>query len=899
MDLSTQPSGQSPAQKGTFSRRSLLIAGSAAAALLASIQAAPQKAYASESSFPASRQAWVASIIGSGYDPADAPIAARLRTVASTAGRWQASMLTGTSRTSLWPDVPLGTKSANLTTTARRLRDMAIGWAAVGSPAFHSDQLRAAIIDGLDWFTSHAYSSTTVAYDNWYEWKVSTPQALNDTAVLMFDELSTAQLQACVGAQVQQVPEMPTTGSQASAANLALIADGFCGRGVLSDDMPTVTAALTSVASLLRYAQPVGGTVGLLNGGNVGAIVGGSPEEVAFFSHDGFYPDGSFIQHGQFPYVGGYGASFLSSLVATILRSAPLGTAMDTSIVYEWIHNAFEPFLWNGLVMDTVRGRNSAFTPSGDHESGHGILAACLPLLAVTTGPTRQRLAGMLKQELISDTAHDPTGSFSLAALTSARTLLADGTITARGPLVKTQVFGAMDRVVHRNATFAAAVAMHSLRISSYETGVNENLAGWYTSDGALYLYTDDLIQFDEGYWFTVDPYRIPGTTVDRVDRARVTVPWKAEYHNPDYWAGGVTAGTWGAAGLRLHAEPPSSLTCRKSWFFFDKEIMCLGEGISGAVGRTIETVLENRRSTPVASAAITVNGQAISGSAGTAQSVADARWAHLEGVAGFVFTAPVAIDALRSTRSGKLADISPNRTSPQMNNTFSTLWIDHTKSSTDAYSYIILPKYPASATEDYAAEQPIRVVAQNEAVHAARHEPTGRWAATFFTPGSASIVSALQPCAVAIEEQSDQMIISVSDPTQTAGTITINLDVEPGSVLAADPGVTLTKVKGRVRITADVSAAGGSSRSITLRYTLTLDNVAERLQEMNKSGSLAKAPYQDLTDRLRNMQKSKHNGTEALAAFRDALTASKSLINPAIYAQIEDLASRLVARTL
>mgnify|MGYP002243006122 FL=1 len=37
-----------------------------------------------------------------------------------------------------------------------------------------------------------------------------------------------------------------------------------------------------------------------------------------------------------------------------------------------------------------------------------------------------------------------------------------------------------------------------------------------------VYLYNEDDVQFGKSYWPTVDPYRLPGTTVD-------TVPLKDE----------------------------------------------------------------------------------------------------------------------------------------------------------------------------------------------------------------------------------------------------------------------------------------------------------------------------------------------------------------------------------
>ena len=56
---------------------------------------------------------------------------------------------------------------------------------------------------------------------------------------------------------------------------------------------------------------------------------------------------------------------------------------------------------------------------------------------------------------------------------------------------------------------------MYSQRVGNYEFGNTENKKGWHTADGMLYLYNQDFAQFDEGYWATIDPYRLPGTTVD------------------------------------------------------------------------------------------------------------------------------------------------------------------------------------------------------------------------------------------------------------------------------------------------------------------------------------------------------------------------------------------------
>ena len=884
---STAPKNTRRATPIVLNRRTLLQFGAVAAAVLGTLPLTAPRASAADDLFIAARQAWQKALMGGGYDPADPAFASRLTAVATTGRKWQTSMNTASGRTSLWADLPLGIKSSNVTNTARRLRDMAMAWAATGSSTYHDTGLAATIVNGLDWLCTNAYTTSGTAYDNWYEWKIATPQAINDAVVLLFDQLSPEQISSYVAAEAHYVPQMPTTGTEAAAANLALVADGFSGRGVLSGDMPTVTAALHSLSSLMTYAKPAGVAVGTIDG---------NKDEAAFFSYDGFYPDGSFIQHGQFPYVGGYGASLLTSMVATILRTVPLGASIDTNIIYDWIHDSFEPFMWNGLMMDTVRGRNVAFSPDGDHGAGHGVLAAALPLLDTTTGDQRSRLAAMLKQELTGDKGDDPMAGFTLAAFSMARALVNDAAVAPRGPLVTTHVFGSMDRVLHRNETFAAAVAMNSPRISNYETGNNENLAGWYTADGALYLYTDDPTQFGNGYWFTVDPYRIPGTTIDTVTRTRVTVPWRAEYHNPDYWAGGVADSNWGLAGLRLKAESPSTLQCRKSWFFFGNEILCLGDGITGDPGRTLETIIENRRTG--SSATITIDGQALTTNGPIKQT--SATWAHLGNAAGYVLTEPTTLNVLREERTGKLSDISPNRTSASFTNTFATFWLEHGTAGADHYGYVLLPKATAEQTRAYAQKLPIRVVERSATVHAARHETFGKLGVAFFTAGTTSFITAQQPCAVIVEETDTELRLSVSDPTQLASTVVLDLDITGAETVSADDGVTITKNGSATRISVDVANAAGSSRSARIKYVLSPTIVRERLLRDYDAGKLTKPLYDDLDKWLKKLahaDRKSRESQEYLDGFKAQIASSQQNLDPATYSAMQDLASRLVAR--
>ncbi|UXM93634.1 hypothetical protein [Paenarthrobacter sp. JL.01a] len=155
--------------------------------------------------------------------------------------------------------------------------------------------------------------------------------------------------------------------------------------------------------------------------------------------------------------------------------------------------------------------------------------------------------------------------------------------------------------------------------------------------------------------------------------------------------------------------------------------------------------------------------------------------------------------------------------------------------------------------------------------------------------------MTASQPCAIAVEELADQLVITLSDPTQLSSSIVLELDIRPSAVLSADPGVEVSRQNGRTRITADVNGTLGASKSVRLRYVLTPELVSERLKDMNKAGLLSKEPYKQLDEAVAGMIAPARKGSGA--SFLAIVEGLKSLIDATTYRELEDLGSRLLAR--
>ena len=91
-----------------------------------------------------------------------------------------------------------------------------------------------------------------------------------------------------------------------------------------------------------------------------------SPVFLYVTTGDGFYGDGSFVFHSNgstdgVAYNGHYGLVLLGDIpeIVDLLQVSTDWKITDPNLanVYAWVTNSFEPFLYNGTMMDTVRGR--------------------------------------------------------------------------------------------------------------------------------------------------------------------------------------------------------------------------------------------------------------------------------------------------------------------------------------------------------------------------------------------------------------------------------------------------------------------------------------------------------------------------------------------------------------
>jgi len=173
-------------------------------------------------------------------------------------------------------------------------------------------------------------------------------------------------------------------------------------------------------------------------------------------------------------------------------------------------------------MLPLVNGRSISRAPA-KNKVGYGSSTVYNLLIVSQFAPTQyqQRFREAAKYWLKENPDYYLTNARDFNDLQMTMNLLTDPSITGDAlPFTGTKLYASMDRFVQRTTDYMVGLGLYSSRISSFEAGNKENKRGWHTADGMLYLYNDDQVQFNSSYWPTVDPYRLPGTTVDTIQLA-------------------------------------------------------------------------------------------------------------------------------------------------------------------------------------------------------------------------------------------------------------------------------------------------------------------------------------------------------------------------------------------
>lgn len=223
------------------SRRSVLLLSAALLSLPAGRAAAAPAARAGDA-YDALRGAWRELLLGSGFQPSEAPFAGKLALLGNRAAAHRSTLAAANG--SLWPDLPL-TASASITGSHTRLATMAQAYAQPGTGLTGDPGVADAVLVGLGHLHDQVYNAATSPFGNWWDFQIGSPQALLDTVTVLYDRLPAARLADHLAAVDRFVPDSCVgsyTGTS-TGANRVDLCRSLALRGILGKDPAKIALA--------------------------------------------------------------------------------------------------------------------------------------------------------------------------------------------------------------------------------------------------------------------------------------------------------------------------------------------------------------------------------------------------------------------------------------------------------------------------------------------------------------------------------------------------------------------------------------------------------------------------------------------------------------------------------
>ena len=562
-------------------------------------------------------------------------------------------------------------------------------------------------------------------------------------------------------------------------------------------------------------------------------------------SGDGFYKDGSYLQHGMVAYTGSYGNVLIEKIsnIMFLLEKTPWSIKSESKDnVYKWIFESFNPIIYKGYVMDMVRGRAISRYNANGYLQASGIIEGMIKIGMISDGDKANEINSLVKKWAVEAKSVLDFGTRfkSINVISEFYGIMNNDNIKTLEEGDKHYALNSMDKTVHKRENFALGISRSSSRISKYEFMNKENLTPWFQGDGMTYLFNNDLNQFSGNFWATVDPYRMPGTTVDTRKREPKEIlpgldPGASQQNEIYYelgksnWSGGSKLGAYGVAGMEIDNKY-DSLKAKKSWFMFDDEIVALGSGITNPEDFETETIVENRKIKSDGSNKFIVDGKERVRNLKEKDKVDNAKWAYLEGNVtganiGYYFPEGANINLIKDEREGNWINVNSSKPEADkvVKDNYLTMYIDHGKAIKDQkYSYVLLPNKTEDKVKEYSENPNVEIIQNDDVAHSVKHKKLNIEAANFWKDGknTAGNITSKGKSSIIIKENKDNTLsIAVSDPTFLEKNLSIEINKPAMEVIKSDKRISNVNLEnGKIKFDANTENLLGAPLEILVK---------------------------------------------------------------------------------
>lgn len=680
--------------------------------------------------------------------------------------------------TFLWDDIAMlravpSLTPAHINASYQRLLDMTRAWAYPGGKLYQDTMLLREIRYGLKILSEVAYNKQTKRIGNWWEWRIGVPWNYGHIVSILYEQLTGDEIKQYEQGVATFIRSFTRNGDL-TYANQASICRNLLVLGILTNNKTDVRNALRyTIPAFADNTSPQQRMAAIRRQDGYISRQRQTLQNVSLLKNkEGLYEDGSFIQHNAIPYIGTYGVEIIqmAAYMARITEGTELKVPEEiTEWLPIWINNAYLPAMYRGEMMIMLMGRANDSNPYNNARLA--ALSIMDAALLINDSTLRTQALTAAANTLIHDPHHKSPYS-ELAPLPIYKPIIDTAAEYASedGEEPFALMLAAGDKLIHQTAKWRACVSMSSNRIGKYECFIRatgrQNTRGWYSGDGMTYLYLpDDPKQFYQ-YMQAVNTYRLPGTTIDVMEREEVESVQPLYGHTAQAAdsarAGGTTLGEKYSSAMMQLIGGASLLKAKKSWFILPEGIVCLGSDIHLNDEREVITTVENRRFAKSLYIRTKDGGQSVSNAKN--KTIEKSQWAHLDGTAGYIFF--------------DTCDVIVNQ--PENGNT--EIMLSHgVKPDSGRYAYMILPALSITETEAYAKNPTIQILSNSRMLQAvskpsAQTVAANFWGETELQINDSTTLRSDGTAAIILRTAGDTLYMSIADPTWDRNRQTLQL---------------------------------------------------------------------------------------------------------------------------
>ncbi|NHM73893.1 polysaccharide lyase 8 family protein [Staphylococcus sp. 11007852] len=676
----------------------------------------------SQSKYEELKKIWISTNYGyEYYDDHNEAMKKQHEYIEKEAQKLLSDMKTHSDKTYLWESAKdVQTNSSHMTKSYKNIERIA---EAMNHPqsSLKTDENMKKLKEAVEWMHEHVYG--TAAEDNvrtltsnfiekdankkkamnWWDYEIGSPKALTNTLILMdhvFTKEEKNKYTAPIKTYVPKSDEiLASVGKpeKATGGNLVDISKVTLLESMIHEDDNKMESAVNAFKKVFTYVQ----------------------EGASGKARNGFYTDGSYIDHQDVPYTGAYGVVLLEG----ISQMLPIVNASNLSINNEqmktldhWIDDAFMPTIHKGEVMDFVRGR----AISREHETSHSTSTTVMKSLlrmsdALKDQNLKNKYQHYIKTSVISDKSYQQNDHLkSYTDIHKMKQLMDDTSVNVKQKPQQLKIYDEMKRVVyhHPNLNYTFGLSLTSDKVSRYESINNENLKGWHTGAGMYYLYNDDVSHYRNHFWPTVNMKHLAGTTT-------LGDAPTGDKKSKKTFVGGTKFNEKYASIAMEFENQQQTLAANKSWFILDDKIVFVGSGINN---KDAQTTIENRKANGYT---LYKDDKPLDKAVNEDTKSIFLKAQNTQNNIGYHFIKPTKLNVEKIERTGKWLDINKNQSKEEHKQTYYEVTQAHSDTN-HHYAYVLYPGI--DPTKFKQKHNDVSIIKQEDQFHVVKDHANHVW---------------------------------------------------------------------------------------------------------------------------------------------------------------------------